>query len=291
MDGPGGSIDGTWYDSEITAEEDGRAGGVGGSGVDEHGHALHTTDEPLTNWQNHVRHEIGHAVGARGPTSGDDQTKRWGGWQDSSAEAMRSALFSGSGAVELGGVQVPAEAVAEWATFVIARGREPRSGDRALVSKLPGEFFDRLDAVMASELGSQPLLQYLSTIAREARALDRIPNRAFRFPGFDPPGDRVHVFTERGGRGFKTYDRAAYEIMRDTHAGTACPATARCSRRSTPPTTRAASCLPRGTESTGRRGSAGSEEAGPGLETSTKGTATPTSTAEARRPYLHPHGL
>ncbi len=173
----------------------------------------------LNYFQNHVRHEIGHAVGAESigsmSQSGNDFAEEYGGWEVSSESEFLGAMWSGQGEPATGwpsltigaaSVTVTDDDVRDWCVGVISSGREPANA----IGSIPGTFAQKKSALAGSIWSGENLVAYLSSIP--TRAVAEVPGTAFEFPGF-APGSSVQIFSTRWGNRFVKYSLEAYNAL------------------------------------------------------------------------------
>jgi hypothetical protein len=173
----------------------------------------------LNYFQNHVRHEIGHAVGAESigsmSQSGNDFAEEYGGWEVSSESEFLDAMWSGQGEPATGwpsltigaaSVTVTDDDVRDWCVGVISSGREPANA----IGSIPGTFAQKKSALAGSIWSGENLVAYLSSIP--TRAVAEVPGTAYEFPGF-APGSSVQIFSTRWGNRFVKYSLEAYNAL------------------------------------------------------------------------------
>ncbi len=181
------------------------AAGVGG-----------VTGGPALTWfLNHVRHEIGHAVGARSlagvSETGNTFATTFGGWAPSSAAAIKAAPYwtaSGTKKLNVGGVEadVTAAAASDWLAGLIETGGEPPGN---AVTNMAGSVPAKLGAIDVAWAG-QPLTGYIRAITNNGGNL-AVKDSAYQFPGFTPPGPDVVIWSSRyNPSGWTKYAKAAW---------------------------------------------------------------------------------
>jgi hypothetical protein len=171
----------------------------------------------LTYFQNHVRHEIGHAVGndkvGNMKISGNDFAMGYGGWKKSSKSTFRKTLWTDV-AEPRGGwptlvilgqrVKVSNDDARDWCMKIIDDGKEPSN---PLGSGTPGNVQQKLSALKGSLWSANRLVDYMIAIG-ETKASD-VQDSAYQFPGFTPD-DPVQIYSTRWGNDFVSYDREAH---------------------------------------------------------------------------------
>lgn len=183
-----------------------QAGGVGG-----------VSGGPALTWfMNHVRHEIGHAVGASAlagvSETGNNFATAYGGWAASSAAAIKAAPYwtaSGTKKLTIGGVEsdVSATAAADWLAGLIEGGAEPAGN---AVTLLAGAVSAKINAIEVAWAG-QPLTAYIKSITNNGGNL-AVKDSAYEFRGFTPPGADVIIWSSRfTPQGWTKYSKTAYD--------------------------------------------------------------------------------
>jgi hypothetical protein len=170
----------------------------------------------LTFFQNHVRHEIGHAVGRSKigsmKMSGNDFALKYGGWKKSSKKDFRNALWSdvpkpgpGWPTVAIVGTNVTLtnDAVRDWCVGVMD-GNEPANA----IGNAPGDIQAKLNAIQGSLWGAVKLVNYMRSIGKTTVAAMR--DNAYQYPGFTPT-DPVQIFATRWDDDFVQYDKQAHD--------------------------------------------------------------------------------
>ncbi len=205
--------------------DEGKIGTVGGEGT-AYGAAgttgpggAFTAANGLSYFQNHVRHEIGHAVGQRPigkmTESGDDFANAYGGWKASSQAAFVANMWAPVGApltgwpsIDFGGGPVPVNdtQVRDWLVGLVGTGAEVagpiRNGTKTLRQKI--------DLIVSSIWSAQTLTNYVRNIRGNTAAA--IQDSAYQFPGFTP-SEPVHIFATRDGNQFMTYSKGAHDSL------------------------------------------------------------------------------
>jgi hypothetical protein len=184
------------------------------------GSTVPTGMDPLTYFQNHVRHEVGHAVGERPigtmTQSGNNFATAYAGWTASNQSSFLSAMWTpvaepltGWPRLDFGGgaVQVTDADVQAWLVGILATKAQVagpiRTGTKTLRQKL---------AVISGSLwGTQTLVAYLNAIGG-GNDPARIADGAYQFTGFTP-GTPVHIYATRFGDQFATYSKAAFDAL------------------------------------------------------------------------------
>ncbi|HEU5060910.1 MAG TPA: DUF4157 domain-containing protein [Kofleriaceae bacterium] len=173
----------------------------------------------LNFFQNHVRHEIGHAVGSRAigsmSRSGNDFAQAYGGWQASSQAEFLGAMWGGQAqpatgwpslAIGTGSVTVTDTDVRDWCIGVISSGAEPANA----LGSAPGTFAQKKAALAASIWSGERMVAYLGSIP--AGGVGGVPGSAYMFPGFAPTSP-VQIFSTRWGNQFAKYSTEAYNAL------------------------------------------------------------------------------
>ncbi len=198
----------------VDVDANGVARGVGGAG----------TGSALTWFQNHVRHEIGHAVGERNigtmTQSGNEFARAYGNWTPSNPSTFEGAMWSpvtmpsgGWPSLEFGGgaQTINDTDVKTWLLGLISAGAEPagkiRNGTLALTQKI---------AVLNGSLWSATeLFKYVKAVVGGSDVPGRIPGAAYEFPGYTPISP-VHIYSTREGNSFVTYDKGAHDELKSS---------------------------------------------------------------------------
>ncbi len=175
---------------------------------------------PLTYFQNHVRHEVGHAVGERRigtmTTTGNAFATAYAGWAASSQASFLAAMWSavaepltgwpsldfGSGPVVVTDAQVQAWLVGILATKSEVAGPVKNGADALR---------DKLATITGSIWGSQELVKYLNAVGG-GNSPTSIQDSAYQFTGYTP-GTPVHIYSTRFDDQFATYSKAAYTAL------------------------------------------------------------------------------
>jgi hypothetical protein len=173
----------------------------------------------LNYFQNHVRHEIGHAVGSRTigtmSRSGNDFAQTYGGWQASSQGEFLGAMWGGQAqpaagwpALTIGAASVTAtdSEVRDWCIGVISSGTEPANA----LGSAPGNFAQKKAALAGSIWSGERMVAYLASIP--AGGAGGVPGSAYMFPGFAPTSP-VQIFSTRWGNQFAKYSTEAYNAL------------------------------------------------------------------------------
>jgi len=170
----------------------------------------------LTWFMNHVRHEIGHAVGASAlagvSETGNNFATNYGGWAASSAASIKAAPYwtaSGTKKLTIGGVEsdISASAAADWLAGLVEGGAEPAGNALTL---LTGAVSAKLDAIEVAWSG-QPLTGYIKSITNNGGNLS-VKDSAYEFRGFTPPGADVIIWSSRfTPNGWTKYSKTAYD--------------------------------------------------------------------------------
>jgi hypothetical protein len=183
-----------------------QAGGVGG-----------VQGGPALTWfMNHVRHEVGHAVGASAlagvSETGNAFATTFGGWAASNAAAIKAAPYwtaSGTKKLTIAGVEsdVSAAAAADWLAGLIEGGAEPAGN---AVTLLAGTVAEKMGAIDVAWSG-QPLTGYVKAITGNGGSLS-VKDSAYQFPGFTPPGPDVIIWSSRfNPQGWTKYSKGAWD--------------------------------------------------------------------------------
>jgi hypothetical protein len=172
----------------------------------------------LTYFQNHVRHEIGHAVGRKKvgnmDISGNDFATKYGGWKKSSKSTFRKTLWTDV-AMPRGGwpslmiagnrITVSNDDARDWCMGIMEDGKE--DGDNPLGAGAAGNVQRKLTALKGSLWSANRLVDYMIAIG-DTKASD-LRDDAYQFPGFTPD-DPVQIFSTRWDNDFVSYAREAH---------------------------------------------------------------------------------
>jgi hypothetical protein len=186
-------------------------------------------DGLLSVFQNHARHEIGHAVGAKVfkgmAKSGDEFALEYGDWQPSSSAGIIGAYWTMHGTQQIdwkpGGAPkgAPKEVIldADVAEYLVGLieggGTEP---PKNAITDLDGTVDQKLD-LLKPKYSGQPLWQYFEKIGGRTSPTTMKLN-GYMFPGFAPPGDRVHIWLDRSEtKGFYSYSAAVFAALHTSH--------------------------------------------------------------------------
>ncbi len=172
----------------------------------------------LTYFQNHVRHEIGHAVGRKKvgnmDVSGNDFATNYGGWKKSSKSTFRKTLWTdvakppgGWPTVTIAGnnITVTNDDARNWCMGIMEDGKE--DSDNPLGAGAAGNVQRKLAALKGSLWSANRLVDYMIAIG-DTKASD-IRDDAYQFPGFTPD-DPVQIFSTRWDNDFVSYSREAH---------------------------------------------------------------------------------
>jgi hypothetical protein len=201
----------------------GEAAAYGGPGTTGPGGVPYTGGTALTFFQNHVRHEIGHAIGQKRfgsmGESGDDFAEAYGGWKGSSKGNFLANMWTGVAmpatgwpSIDFGGgaVTVTDTQVRDWLVGLVGDGTEVggpiKNGTNTMRQKIM--------TIAGSLWSGQQLTNYVSNIRGNNPAT--IQDSAYEFPGFTPPNP-VHIYSTREANRFMTYSKAAHDAL---HAST-----------------------------------------------------------------------
>ncbi|WP_437996488.1 DUF4157 domain-containing protein [Sorangium sp. So ce185] len=181
--------------------------------------AVGTSPVALTFFQNHVRHEIGHAVGAskvgKMEQSGDDFAKQYGGWDTSSASALEAAYWTDVARPATGWPSVPIAGVAvtltnddvkAWCIGLLDDGKEARNA----IGRAAGTIQQKLAAIKGSLWSAVKMVDYLIAIGANSPA--DLRDNAYEFPNFTP-SDPVQIYSTRYKDGFAKYSKAAWAAL------------------------------------------------------------------------------
>ena len=177
-----------------------------------------TVGSTLTYFQNHVRHEIGHAVGRKKvgnmDMSGNDFAMKYGGWKKSSKSTFRKTLWSdvakprgGWPTVMIAGnrITISNDDARNWCMGIMEDGKEDT--DNPLGAGAAGNMQRKLAALKGSLWSTNRLIDYMIAIG-DTKASD-LRDDAYQFPGFTPD-DPVQIFSTRWDNDFVSYDREAH---------------------------------------------------------------------------------
>lgn len=227
-------------DERIGASGGGHADSVGGGRkYDTEGRP--TTADNLTRlsyFENHARHEFGHAVGGTTYGSlitGNDQAIAAGQWVQTDVNTFRAAMWTATGDQVWtpgraapgrplprtpGGPPVPpappprrevrvtADDACAWMLGVLAAGAEPAGNPITALSLAAGAKLERISRLWSD----QQLPKYLTAVLEACGGdVASVPSWAFRFPGYTPP-DPVHIYCHRWG-GYASYARQTWQEM------------------------------------------------------------------------------
>jgi hypothetical protein len=172
----------------------------------------------LTYFQNHVRHEIGHAVGRKKvgkmDMAGNDFAMNYGGWKKSSKSTFRKTLWTdvakppaGWPTVTIAGnnITVSNDDARNWCMGIMEDGKE--DSDNPLGAGAAGNVQRKLAALKGSLWSANRLIDYMIAIG-DTKAGD-IRDDAYQFPGFTPD-DPVQIFSTRWDNDFVSYSREAH---------------------------------------------------------------------------------
>ncbi len=172
----------------------------------------------LSYFQNHVRHEIGHAVGRKKvgkmDISGNDFAMGYGDWKKSSSKTFRTTLWTdvakpraGWPTLTIAGNNIIAsnDNARDWCMGIMDDGKED-SGN-PLGAGAAGNVQRKLAALKGSLWSANRLIDYMIAIG-ENKPSD-IRDNAYQFPGFTPD-DPVQIFSTRWDNDFVSYSREAH---------------------------------------------------------------------------------
>jgi hypothetical protein len=173
----------------------------------------------MTFFQNHARHEIGHAVGARKignmKESGNEFAESYGQWKKSSQAKFERALWTDVAKPATGWPPVPIlgrnvtltnQDVHDWCVDILAKGTEKQNA----IGKVAGNVQQKLAAIRGSLWGGVELVKYLVAIG--ANTPQAMRDNAFRFGGFVPT-DPVQIFATRWDNTFVEYAKDAHDAF------------------------------------------------------------------------------
>jgi hypothetical protein len=203
-----------------------------GQDTDKHGHAVGGSTEKgaprMTLFQNHARHEVGHAVGNRKfdgvSETGDEWAKAYGGWKGKDQAAFIAAYWNKSGKTKLdfkpaGGakdVEVDDAEVAKWLAGVLASGGKQPDGNA--VSRQPGDVSAKFP-ILKKAYGDQQLTLYFDAVlTRSGGQVASMRDNGYVYPGFVPKSDEVFIYCSRHNPpGFVSYSKSAYTALLGSH--------------------------------------------------------------------------
>jgi len=187
--------------------------------VDGTPNAVGTSPTALTYFQNHVRHEIGHAVGdskvGNMKQKGNDFAEAYGGWESSSASDFKTAYWTdvtmpatGWPSVAIAGVNVTLtnDDVKEWCVNLLDDGKEEQNA----IGKAAGTVQAKLAAIKGSLWSGVKMVDYL--IAVGATTPTDLRDSAYEFPNFTP-SDPVRIYSTRWKDGFAKYSKTAWSAL------------------------------------------------------------------------------
>jgi hypothetical protein len=175
----------------------------------------------LTFFQNHVRHEIGHAVGNQKigtmAERGNDFSLGYAGWKSNGSSAkLLAAMWKGPAkpgatwpAISINGVTIhpTSDEVRDWCIGVLSNGKEPANS----IGATAGDVTTKLAAISGSIWSAEKLVGYLKAIGASDPA--KVPDSAYHFAGFTPTSP-VQVYLTRWG-GWVEYDKAAHDAFQN----------------------------------------------------------------------------
>ena len=172
-------------------------------------------------FENHARHEIGHAVGARKignmKESGNAFAERYGGWKESSREEFEKALWTDVAKPRAGWpslrilgatVTVTNKDVHDWCLDILDKNKQTANA----IGKVAGNLQDKLKVIEGSLWGGVKLVKYLRKVGSTTTADMR--DNAFQFPGFTPT-DPVQIYSNRWKDGFASYKKDAHDALQN----------------------------------------------------------------------------
>ncbi|MDP2310701.1 MAG: hypothetical protein Q8P18_32085 [Pseudomonadota bacterium] len=184
--------------------------------------------ESLTYFQNHARHEFGHSVGDSqyaGMQMGNDAVVTYAGWAAVTDLEFQGAMWSASGSVrmQVGSpptrVSVPTADIAAWVVSLLKTGAEPGTGnvliDDAAFAGVA--MADKLALIRSSRVGRQAMVRYLDAVLGGSTDPSGVPENAYKFTGFNPPGQDVYLYSSRYQDSFAKYSKAAYTALHRSH--------------------------------------------------------------------------
>jgi hypothetical protein len=170
-------------------------------------------------FQNHARHEIGHAVGARKigtmKESGNEFAEDYASWKKSSKARFEAALWTDVARPAAGWPSVPIlgtnvtltnQDVHDWCLEVMDKSRQPNNP----IGNAAGDLQQKLAAIQGSLWGAVRLVNYMVAIG--ARTPQAMRDNAYEFGGFVPTNP-VQIFATRWGDDFVEYDRDAHDAF------------------------------------------------------------------------------
>ncbi|HKH31466.1 MAG TPA: hypothetical protein VKA45_10465 [Gaiellaceae bacterium] len=173
----------------------------------------------MTFFQNHARHEIGHAVGARKignmKESGNEFAESYGQWKKSSQAKFEGALWTDVAKPPAGWPLVPILGrnvtltntdVHDWCVDILATGTQKQNA----IGRVAGNVQQKLAAIRGSLWGGVELVKYLFAIG--ANSPQAMRDNAFRFGGFVPT-DPVQIYATRWDNTFVEYAKDAHDAF------------------------------------------------------------------------------
>lgn len=168
----------------------------------------------LSVFQNHARHEIGHAVGAKalpGIGSGNQMARDWGGWATSTNAELADAYWvnqSGKATVTFGGTatEYDKSALKAWCASIVD-GTVP-AGD-PITTHAGGNVRGMLGAI-STAVPDQTLSAYAEIVGRMG------PGGAYILEGITPP-DPVPIRCTRSTAPYMTYAKSAFDALKATY--------------------------------------------------------------------------
>jgi hypothetical protein len=174
----------------------------------------------LSFFQNHVRHEIGHAVGNQVigtmAEKGNDFALAYGGWTANGSNAnFLAALWTGPAkpgadwpTITISGsaIKPTSDEVRDWCISVVSRGTEPANA----IGNAIGDVKVKLAAIAGSIWSGEKLVAYLQAINRTDATT--VPDAAYCFEGFTPTSP-VQVYLTRW-HGWVEYSKAAHDAFK-----------------------------------------------------------------------------
>jgi len=168
----------------------------------------------LTWFMNHVRHEIGHAVGEKVMSgmaeSGNAFAQAYGGWTAASTNDVTSGAYFASAAkktIQLGtdAHEVEAADVKAWTAGLVETGAEV-SGNA--ITLLTGSIPDKLAAITAQY--SEPLVHYVNTVTSNGSNLN-CKDSAYQFPGVTTPNEVIFWASRFNPAGWVKVSKTAHD--------------------------------------------------------------------------------
>lgn len=196
--------------SNIGQTADGTAYAVGGA----------TGGPALTYFLNHVRHEVGHAVGNKQldgtAEKGDDWALTYGGWAASNSADLKTATFSASGKKKLtiSGTEheVESDDIAAYLIGCIENEAEPAGN---AVTALAATVAQKVAAITAV-LGTEGLVKYFNGVfSVTGNSLGGMKNSGYMYPGYTPAGDPIIYASRMNPAGWWKFSKAAHDALRD----------------------------------------------------------------------------